>query len=60
MAPAGTAVWIAVSEDTVKLALTPLNATDVAPVRFVPLIVTAVPTRPLAGERLAMVGGIST
>src|SRR2546427_10803030 len=60
VAPAGTAVWTAVSDDTVKPALTPLNATAVVPMRFVPLMVTAVPTGPLAGERLAMVGGLST
>ena len=43
-----------------KLALTPLNVTDVAPVKFVPLIVTLVPTGPLAGAKLVIVGGLST
>jgi len=56
VAPAGTVAWIAVAEFTVKLALTPLNATAVAPVKFVPLIVTPVPTGPLVGAKLAMVG----
>jgi hypothetical protein len=41
----------------VKLALAPLNVTAVAPVKFVPLIVTLAPTGPLAGVKLAMVGG---
>ena len=39
-----------------KLALTPLNATAVVPVKFVPLIVTLVPTGPLVGVTLAIVG----
>ena len=38
-------------------AFTPLNLTAVAPVKFVPLIVTLVPTGPLAGVKLAIVGG---
>src|SRR5439155_971037 len=45
------------SEVTVKLAaFTPLNFTAVAPVKFVPLIVTTVPAGPLAGVKLAIVG----
>src|SRR5437660_6079760 len=52
VAPAGTVARIAVSEVTVKVALTPLNDTDVAPVKFVPLIVTLVPTGPLVGVKL--------
>ena len=55
-APAGAVAWIAVSEVTVKLALTPLKVTAVAPPRFVPLIETLVPTGPLAGVKLAIVG----
>ena len=39
-----------------KVALTPLNATAVAPLKFVPLIVTLVPTGPLVGAKLAIVG----
>ena len=46
---------MAVSEVTVKLALTPLNVTAVAPVKFVPLIVTLVPTGPLVGVKLVIV-----
>jgi len=41
--PAGTVAWIAVSEVTEKLALAPLNVTEVAPVKLEPLIDTLVP-----------------
>jgi len=37
-------------------AFTPLNATDVVPVKFVPWIATLVPTGPLLGSKLEMVG----
>jgi hypothetical protein len=60
VAPAGTVAWIAVAEVTEKLALTPLNVTAVAPLRFVPLIVTLAPTGPLVGEKLVIVGGGGT
>ena len=43
-----------------KIALTPLNRTAVAPVNFVPLIVTIVPTGPLVGVKLVIVGGLAT
>ena len=43
-----------------KLAPTPLNATAVAPVKFVPLIVTLVPTGPLVGAKLVIVGAGTT
>jgi hypothetical protein len=57
VAAAGTVAWIAVADVTEKLvALTPLNRTAVAPVRFVPLIVTVAPTVPLAGVKLVIVG----
>src|SRR5882762_6810128 len=59
-APAGTVAVIAVAEFTVKLALVPLNRTALAPVKFVPLIVTLVPTGPLLGVKLAIVGGLET
>ena len=39
-------------------ALTPLNRTAVAPVKFVPPIVTLVPTGPLAGVKLVIVGAL--
>src|SRR5437870_4542900 len=60
VAPAGTVAWIAVSEVTAKLALTPSKVTDVAPLKLAPLIVTPVPTGPLPGAKLAIVGGCST
>jgi hypothetical protein len=47
---------MAVAEVTVKAALAPLNLTAVAPVKFVPLMVTLVPTGPLAGVKLVIVG----
>ena len=42
------------------VALTPLNATAVAPVKFVPVIVTLVPTGPLVGAKLVIVGAGTT
>ena len=56
VAPAGTVVWIAVSDVTVNVALTPLNATAVAPVKLVPLIVTLIPTAPPVGAKLVIFG----
>src|SRR2546427_520728 len=55
-APAGTVAWMAVSEVTVKLALTPLKVTAVAPVKFVPLSVALLPTGPLVGVKPVSVG----
>src|SRR5439155_1239400 len=60
VAPAGTVAWIVVAEVTVKLALTPLNATSVVPLHVVPLIFTLVPTGPLVGEKLVIVGALTT
>ena len=56
VAPAGTVVRMAVSEFTVKVAAVPLNFTAVAPVKAVPVSITAVPTRPLVGFRDVMAG----
>src|SRR2546422_202810 len=56
VAPLGTVAAIEVEEVTVKLALVPLNRTAVAPVKFVPVIVTGVPTGPLVGAKLVIVG----
>jgi hypothetical protein len=42
---------------TVKAAVVALNLTEVAPVKFVPVIVTEVPTGPLVGVKLVIVGG---
>ena len=39
-----------------KLAPVPLKVTAVAPVKFVPLIVTLVPSGPLVGVKLVIVG----
>src|SRR5207247_1462116 len=60
VAPLGTVAAIEVEEFTVKPALVPLKVTAVAPVKFVPLIVTLVPTAPLVGVKLVIVGGLST
>jgi hypothetical protein len=49
-----------VAEVTTKVALVPLNATEVAPVKLVPLIVTLVPTGPLVGAKPVIVGGGTT
>src|SRR6267143_1811595 len=43
-----------------QLALTALNVTEVAPVKFVPLMVRLVPTGPLVGAKLVIVGGSTT
>ena len=58
--PAGTIARIAVAEVTVKLALTELKVTEVAPVKFVPPMITLVPTGPLVGAKLVIVGGSTT
>ncbi len=51
-APEGTVVLTCESETTVKLdATTDPKATEVAPVNPEPLMVTAVPTGPLVGEK---------
>ena len=42
-----------------KLVPVPLNATAVAPVKFVPLTVTLVPIGPLAGVKLVIVGALA-
>ena len=60
MAPDGTVVVIRIAEFTVKLAAVPLNVTDVAPVKLVPLMITLIPTAPLVGEKLVIVGGVPT
>src|SRR6266508_6222103 len=46
VAPVGTVAVILTLELMIKAALTPLNVTEVAPVKLVPLIVTVVPNRP--------------
>ena len=60
-APAGTVTVIDEPDTTVyDGAFTPLNDTDVAPVRFEPEMVTSVPTGPDEGETLLMLGGCVT
>ena len=56
VAPAGTVALILIGETTLKEAAEPLNLTEVAPVKFAPLIVTLDPITPLGGERLVMRG----
>ena len=56
VAPFGALVAMWLASVTEKVAVVPLNLTLVAPVKFVPVIVTLVPTMPLAGEKLVMVG----
>ncbi len=60
VAPAGTVALILVEEFTTKDAVTLLNATAVAPVKFVPVIVTEVPTGPDVGENEVIVGAATT
>src|SRR6266508_2299309 len=55
-APTGTVTLIWVAEFTAKLAPTPPNRTAVAPVKAVPVIVTAVPVLPLVGENEEILG----
>ena len=55
-APLGTVAVILMSEFTVGVWLVPLKATLVAPVNPVPLITTDVPTTPLVGLKLLIVG----
>jgi hypothetical protein len=57
VAAAGTVARIEVAEVTVKLAVTPLKLTLLAPPKLVPLIRTLVPTAPLVGAKLVTVGG---
>src|SRR5712691_6614438 len=56
VAPLGTVAVICVSELTLKEAAAPLKATAVASVKWDPLIVTPVPTGPLAGLNELIVG----
>jgi hypothetical protein len=56
-APLGTFARICVAVSTVKLdAETPLNWTVVAPVKWLPEIVTSAPTTPLIGVNELMIG----
>src|SRR5580692_3630412 len=59
VAPVGTSALTSVSEITVKVADFPSNVTFVVCFRPVPLMVTEVPTGPLVGLKLVMVGSKS-
>lgn len=56
VAPVGTVAVMLVADPTVNVALVPLKRTPVAPVKPVPVMVTLVPTAPLVGEKLVIVG----
>src|SRR5438045_41987 len=56
VAPAGTDVTILVALQLVVVAAVPLNATVPAAPKFVPVMVTDVPTGPEVGFRLVMLG----
>jgi hypothetical protein len=56
VAPVGTVVTIWVAVFDVIVAVVPLNFTEVAPVKFVPVMVTEVPTGPEVGVNDVMVG----
>lgn len=60
VAPAGTTAVICVGESTVNVVATPPNETPVAPLKFVPVSTTVVPTRPNVGENDEIVGGVTT
>jgi len=63
VAPVGTVVWIEVALQFVTVAVVPLNFTVPVPCvepKFVPVIVTAVPTAPEVGDKLVVPGAGTT
>jgi hypothetical protein len=58
VAPDGTVATIWVSEEIVNEAAVWLNATPVAELKPVPVIVTEVPTTPEGGSKLEIVGAV--
>jgi hypothetical protein len=56
VAPTGTVAVILVALTTLNVAAVPLKVTAVAPVRFVAVIVTLVPTSPKVGVKDVIVG----
>jgi hypothetical protein len=63
VAPVGTVVWIEVALQFVTVAVVPLNFTVPVPCvepKFVPVIVTAVPTAPEVGDNLVVPGAGTT
>src|SRR2546421_6087991 len=57
VAPNGTVVEICVSLLTMNTDVVPLKRTDVAPLKFVPPMLTAVETAPDTGKNVEIVGG---
>lgn len=55
-APVGTKADMSLEVSTVKLAVTPLKRTDVAPEKFVPTISTSTPGQPVSGSSSEIVG----
>jgi hypothetical protein len=63
VAPVGTGVTMLVADQLVGVAVVPLNFTVLVPCvapKFVPVIVTDVPTGPLVGDRVVMLGATVT
>ena len=63
VAPLGTGTTMLVALQLVGVAAVPLNVTVLVPCdapKFVPVIVTEVPTGPEVGLRLVMLGGVVT
>ena len=56
VAPVGTTAVTFTLVTNVNAAAVPLNFTEFTPVKFVPWMVTVVPTLPLAGLKLVIVG----
>ena len=59
VAPGGTPAVIFVPLFTVKVADVPLNFTELAPVKFVPVMATLVPVVPVVGVKLVIVGALA-
>src|SRR5580765_906009 len=62
VAPVGTGATMLVADQLVGVAVVPLNFTVLVPgvaPKFVPVIVTDVPTAPVVGERLVMLGTVT-
>jgi hypothetical protein len=63
VAPDGTGTAMLVADQLVGVAVVPLNFTVLVPCvapKFVPVIVTDVPTAPVVGDKLVMLGGTLT
>jgi hypothetical protein len=63
LAPAGTCATINVALQLLGVAVVPLNTTVLLPCaepKFVPVIVTDVPTAPAVGDKFVMMGAVTT